>query len=127
MASNDPLAAGSRAMELKIGDSTESVSRVALIGMLDMVAVGQVETKFLAVTVARGRDVIVDLSGMTFIASLGMGMLVSAHRGLKRKGKKLVLLNPQEDVEVALTTARLQELMPFAHGVEEAEQLLVGS
>ena len=114
-------------MELKIGDSTESVSCVALIGMLDMVAVGQVETKFLAATVARGQDVIVDLSGMTFIASLGMGMLVSAHRGLKRKGKKLVLLNPQEDVEVALTTARLQELMPFAHGVEEAEQLLVGS
>jgi anti-anti-sigma regulatory factor len=53
-----------------------------------------------------------------------MGMLVSAHRGLKRKGKKLVLLNPQEDVESALLTARLQELMPFAHSEEEAQRFL---
>ncbi len=111
-------------MELTIGDSSDTVSRVALVGMLDMVAVGQIETKFNAATVARGKDVIVDLSGMTFIASLGMGMLVSAHRGLKRKGKKLVLLNPQQDVELALLTARLQELMPFAHSEEEAQQFL---
>jgi anti-anti-sigma factor len=111
-------------MELQIQDSNESVSRVALVGMLDMVAVGQIETKFNAATVARGKDAILDLSGMTFIASLGMGMLVSAHRGLKRRGKKLVLLNPQEDVESALLTARLQELMPFAHSEEEAQKFL---
>lgn len=111
-------------MELKIECSNESLSRVALVGMLDMVAVGQIETKFNAATVARGKDAIVDLSDMTFIASLGMGMLVSVHRGLKRKGKKLVLLNPQQDVESALLTARLQELMPFAHSEEEAEQFL---
>jgi stage II sporulation protein AA (anti-sigma F factor antagonist) len=111
-------------MELKIEGSNESVSRVALVGMLDMVAVGEVESKFNAATVARGKDAIVDLAGMTFIASLGMGMLVSVHRGLKRKGKKLVLLNPQEDVESALLTARLQELMPFAHSEEEAQRFL---
>ncbi len=111
-------------MELKTEGSNESLSRIALVGMLDMVAVGQIETKFNAATVARGKDTILDISGMTFIASLGMGMLVSVHRGLKRKGKKLILLNPQPDVESALLTARLQELMPFAHSDEEAQQFL---
>ncbi|HEV3417204.1 MAG TPA: STAS domain-containing protein [Pirellulales bacterium] len=114
-------------MELQIGDGAAPVSRVALVGMLDMVAVGQVETKFMAVTVARGKNTIVDLSQMAFIASLGMGMLVSAHKGLKRRGAKIVLLNPQPDVELALTTARLQEILPIAHSEQEAEQLLAAA
>ena len=114
-------------MELKIGDSTESVSRVALIGMLDMVAVGQVETKFLAATVARGQDVIVDLSGMTFIASLGMGMLISCAKSLHRHGAKMVLLRPTGIVEEALKAVGIDQVIPIAHSLEDAYRLLVST
>ncbi|HKD35258.1 MAG TPA: STAS domain-containing protein [Pirellulales bacterium] len=111
-------------MELSIGVCDGDVSRVALVGILDLVAVGQIETRLMAATVAHGRHTIVDLSGLTFIASLGMGILVTAYKGLKRKGAKLVLLNPQADVEAALVAARLAAILPIARGEAEALQYL---
>lgn len=91
--------------------------------MLDLVAVGQIETKFMAATVARGLNTVVDLSQLSFIASLGMAILVSTYKGLKRKGAKIVLLNPQPDVQSALVVARLHELMPIAQCDEEVQNL----
>ena len=111
-------------MELHTGESSDTLTRVALVGMLDMVAVGEIETKFLAAAASRGKNTIVDISQMSFIASLGMGVLVSAYKALKRKGAKMVLLNPQADVESALIAARLQEILPIAHGEDEALRLL---
>jgi anti-anti-sigma factor len=111
-------------MELQLIETSDSLTRVALVGMLDLVGVGQIETKFVAATVARGLPTIVDVSGMTFIASLGMGMLLSGLKGLQRKGAKLVLLKPQRDVANALTVARLTELLPIAENDEQAMQLL---
>jgi anti-anti-sigma factor len=111
-------------MELITTGSNDSISRIALIGMFDMVAVGEIETRFTTATSGRGKNTIIDLAGMTFIASLGMGVLVTAYKGLKRKGAKLVLLNPQPDVESALNAARLKNILPIAHSEEEAERLL---
>jgi anti-anti-sigma factor len=111
-------------MELCIGTCDNGISRVALVGMFDLVAVGQIETRLMAATVAHGKHTIVDLSGLSFIASLGMGVLVTAYKGLKRKGARLVLLNPQAEVEAALVTARLPAIIPIARGDAEAMQLL---
>ena len=114
-------------IELHSQDSSERVTRVALVGMFDVIAVGQIETKFMAATVARGRDTIVDLSLLSFIASMGMGVLVTTYKGLKRRGAKILLLNPQPDVESALRVARLQHILPIVHGEEEVERFFVAS
>jgi anti-anti-sigma factor len=111
-------------MELRIGECDGDVSRIALVGILDLIAVGQIETRLMAATVAHGRHAIIDLSELTFIASLGMGVLVTAHKGLKRKGARLVLLNPQADVEAALVAARLHGILPIVRGEAEALQYL---
>jgi anti-anti-sigma factor len=113
-------------IELQTQDGSEPVTRVALVGMLDLTGVGQIETKFMAATVARGKNTVVDLSQLSFIASMGMGVLVSAYKGLKRKGAKVVLLNPQADVESALLVARLHEILPIAHGEEEVHHFFEG-
>jgi len=111
-------------VEILLLEETDTVSRVALIGMLDTASIRHVEVKFLAATVARGKHAIVDISQMSFIASLGMGMLVGAHKGLRRKGAKLVLLNPQRDVAEALAVARLVDLLLIAFDEAEAQQHL---
>jgi anti-anti-sigma factor len=113
-------------MEFQIIEELPDRVRVALIGMLDMVGVGKIETRFLAATVARGVNTVVELSQMSFISSLGMGLLLSAARGLNRKGAKLVLLAPQQDVELALEVARLKDKLPIAHDEAELALLLAG-
>jgi anti-anti-sigma factor len=111
-------------MELHIGASTDTLTRVVLVGMFDMVAVDELESQFLAATAGRDKNTIIDLAQMPFIASLGMGVLEKAYKDLKRKGAKIVLLDPQPDVEAALRAAHLHEILPIAHGEEEALRLL---
>ena len=111
-------------MDIQVLEAGDSLSRVALAGMLDLGGVSEVETKFLAATVARGKPTIVDLKELSFISSLGMGMLLTAVKGLKRKGAKLVLLHPQPNIVMAMKAARLSELLPMTDSEEQAQQLL---
>ncbi|HKD36354.1 MAG TPA: STAS domain-containing protein [Pirellulales bacterium] len=110
-------------MEMHIGASTDTLTRISLVGMFDMVAVDEFEGRLLAATAGRGKNTIIDLAKMSFIASLGMGVLEKAYKDLKHKGAKIVLLDPQPDVETALRAAHLQEILPIAHGEEEAQRL----
>src|SRR5436305_8861365 len=98
-------------MEFQVVEHSPKMTRIALIGMLDMVGVGQIEIRFLAAAVAPGVDTVVDLSQMSFISSLGMGLLLNAAKGLQRKGAKLLLFRPQQDVELALGVARLNTML----------------
>lgn len=66
-----------------------------------------------------------DVSGVDFIASLGMGMLVRTAQALATHGKKLVLLSPTSTVEEALRAAVLHTIFPIARSREEALELLL--
>lgn len=106
-------------MELKILDAGPP-ARVALIGRLDIEGVGRVETKFVAATATQRRPVIVDLSGVTFIGSLGIGMLVGAAHALKRHGAGMVLLDPQPFIERVFDVTHMEEAVPIVHGLAAA-------
>jgi anti-anti-sigma factor len=97
---------------------------VALVGRLDITGVGAVETKFLAATETQGRSVIVDLSGVSFIGSLGIGMIVSSARALYRQGAKMVLLDPQPFVERVFEVSHMSDAVPIIHGLEEARRAI---
>ena len=73
-------------MDLKIIEQSDSLTHVALIGSLDIEGTQQVELKFNAATAAQKQATIVDISGLEFIASMGMGMLLSSAQALKREG-----------------------------------------
>jgi anti-anti-sigma factor len=111
-------------MKLESLEATESLARVALIGMLDFDGVSQVECEFTAATVDRGVPTIVDLPQLTFLASTGMQLLLSCAKALRDRGVALVLLNPTKDVELALTAAHLRRFLPVAHDEFDAQRIL---
>jgi anti-anti-sigma factor len=86
--------------------------------------VAAVEVKFLAATAARRKPAIVDLSDVTFVGSLGIGMLVGAAKALARHGISMVLLDPQEFVERTLTVAKVPDVIPIARGIDEAREIV---
>lgn len=108
-------------MELKVIESSEKLTYVALVGRLDLAGVQAVELKFNAQIASRKVSGIVDLSGVTFIASLGMRMLLTAAKTIKANGGKLVVVKPQPLVEEALKAAGLDALMLITASVEEAK------
>jgi anti-anti-sigma factor len=67
-------------------------------------------------------DIILDLSELEFIDSVGLGVLVTTAKGLRGRGK-LILENPQHTVARAIELAGLMEISNLT--VREVEPLPV--
>src|SRR5689334_12580286 len=78
------------AMEMQYSD-IGLVRRVVFVGRLDTAGVDRVETRFGAAVVAAGKNTVVDLSQVSFLASLGIRMLITTARSLSRKRAKLAM------------------------------------
>jgi len=111
-------------VELSIIQSDDTLTHVALSGRLDAVGVQQVGIRFQGLTASRGKPTIIDLSRVDFIASLGLGMLLSCARSLHGRGARAVIVNPQPMVKKALETAHMDSVIPVFPTVQEAEAAL---
>ena len=100
-------------MRLNVIRSETSLTHLALIGRLDVQGVGEIQLEFLHQTTSLPKRTIVDLSAVTYIASLGISMLVSAAKELERHGAGMVLLNPAPLVRKALETTSLEHVIPI--------------
>jgi anti-anti-sigma factor len=111
-------------IDMRIVDRSDNISQVELAGKLDISGVHAVDVKFHGATAARSRPAIVDLGGLEFIASLGVGMLLGCAKSLMRKGHSMVLVNPTGIVEKVLRTVGVYDSLPVAASVDEAVEQL---
>jgi anti-anti-sigma factor len=114
-------------MEIQIDASNPDLRHVRLTGRLDSAGVGRVDTRFLAATAGSGRDSIADLTGVAFIASLGIRLLVEAARTLKSKGRRLVLVVADGLVRDTLRDGGIDQLIPTVATDAEARALLTAA
>jgi anti-sigma B factor antagonist len=111
---------GADRMELEFEDLDDGVRRINLRGRMDMEGTSEIDLKFTSLAASRQGWIIVDLSGVDFMSSLGLGTLVrSAAAQVLRKGK-LVLLSPQSNVERVLETTRVNEVVSVFHDFDAA-------
>jgi len=101
-----------------------NAARVALVGRLDTSGVDRIETRFTASVVPLGRNTAVDLSGVTFVSSMGLRMLIGTARSLNLKKAKLVLFGAQPLVKESLDHASLGEVIPIVADETQALALL---
>jgi anti-anti-sigma factor len=111
-------------MQFKISDDAGTTAKIGLVGKLD-IAGAEVIALPLATLAGGKKGVIVDLSGVTFLASIGIRHLVSATKTLSRKGGKLVLVGPTDAVQDVLVTSGVTEIMPIV-ATEKAAYELIG-
>jgi anti-anti-sigma factor len=107
--------------EIRVDDQ---ITHLALTGRLDVAGMHAVDIKFHGYTAARRKPTLVDLSGLEFISSLGMGMLISCAKSLSRYKARLVLLNPTPQVNEALRAVGTDQVIPIVTSVDEAMRVL---
>lgn len=61
-------------------------------------------------------SVVLELSGVTFIDSAGIGLVVGAHRRLREKGGSLVVSSPSRQVACVLDATGLWSTLSIAPG-----------
>ena len=113
-------------MELEIKNQSEQITHLALRGRLDTAGVGEVELRFTAHTVPRAKPLLLDMSEVTFLASLGLRMLLTVAKALDRRGVKMVLLSPQPAVRKVLSLSGFDQLIPVRDDEGTAMAFLAG-
>lgn len=89
---------------------------------MDVMGTMQIDVQFSAVAAAN-RAVVVDLSEVEFLASMGLRTLIMGAKSMKSKKGQMVLCRPTALVEEVLVTSGTTTLIPLTHDLAEAETL----
>jgi anti-anti-sigma factor len=107
-------------MEIETSISENGIKQIHLIGRLDMKGALLIDTQFTALAATKAGGVLVNMSDVEFIASIGMRLLLSNAKALANRGGRMVLCQPQALVKEALQTAGIDTLIPMYETSEEA-------
>jgi len=110
-------------MEISVRQFGELGTKVVLVGKLDISGAEKIDVPLATVAGSRG-NIVVDMAGVDFIASIGIRHLVMAAKTVARKSGMLVLLDPNPTVTEVLFTSGLQDLLPIVRSEDEARAML---
>jgi len=114
-------------MELQTEQLADGINKLALAGRMDGPGVQEIDLRFTALTAAQKALIVVDLSLVSFLASIGIRTLVISAKALRRRGGHMALLSPQPQVADVLRTAGIESVIPTYHDLEMAVGALKSS
>lgn len=101
-------------VSLKHEDLSEDLRRIWLGGRLDMIGVGEIELRFTTLAAIRPVGVLVDLTGVSFLASVGLRCIIQSAKALDRKGGRMALLVGENAlVRGTLETVDIAAIIPM--------------
>jgi len=112
-------------MELQYSELENGIRLIKLLGRLDIIGAGQIETKFAGYCVGDKAHVIVDLSEVNFLASIGIRLITLTAKSLASRGGKMILLKPMPEVHNVLEITGIPSMVPVYSYLESAETILM--
>ena len=109
-------------MEINVISEDEQITDIALSGRLDIAGMHEIELKFIAHTASRGKPVLIDMEGVDFISSIGLRMILSSAKTLKKRDSIMLLYNLQPLVREIFSHAGLESLL--AHSDSKADVII---
>jgi anti-anti-sigma factor len=104
---------------IEIEEIPGGLTKLALIGRIDFAGAQTIEEPMRA-HAAQGHAVVVDLSRVDFIASMGLRILITFAKTIRAKGGRVALLGPRRNVADVIRVSGVDELIPIFAGEEEA-------
>jgi anti-anti-sigma factor len=111
---------GGISMKIQISELEHGLRLITLNGQLDGNGVYAVEVDFIRNCVEGGHHVLVDISKVSYISSIGMPMLIHTAKLVRERGGKLALLNPQHRVEEVLDMVGISHIIPIFYDLKAA-------
>jgi len=112
-------------MELQYSDLENDIRLIKLTGRLDIVGAGEIETKFAGYCAGENPRVVVDLSDVEYLASIGIRLFTITAKSIASRGGRMVLLRPIPEVKHILEVTGIPAIIPVLDGFESAETLLL--
>jgi anti-anti-sigma factor len=103
----------------------DHILKITLDGRLDVEGTQAIDMKFTALTATKKAAVLVDMTNVSFLASIGMRTLLSCAKASSNRGGKMVLVNPQPMVREVLDRSGVATLIPVVDDIEAGRAMLV--
>jgi anti-anti-sigma factor len=107
-------------MEMRYSELDNGIRLITLIGTLDMQGTFSVEVQFARHCAGENVRVLVDLSGVTYLSSIGIPMLINTARSVSSEGGKMGLVGPIYDVHRVLEITGVTLIIPIYHDFDTA-------
>lgn len=108
-------------MEYSIIRFDNEIAHIALSGKLNHEGAQAIEAQLIPAVATLQTNIIVDISEVTYLTSLGIKLLMNVAKILNERDLKLALLKPQPLSEDALMLVKLDQVFLIGH--DEAEML----
>lgn len=99
-------------MRLEKAELANDILKVTLIGSLDIAGAGEIDMPFSIISGSRNK-VILDMSKVTFLASIGIRVLVKAARTIGSKGGRFVVFGATEEARKILRSTGIDTIIPI--------------
>ncbi len=113
-------------VDMTVSELAGRANCVRLSGRLDAAGADQIGVRFSAVVASAGRPALIDLADVSFIASLGIRLLISTARSMASKGQPMVLFGANDLVRGVLDDVALDQIIPVVGTEAEAVATLAG-
>jgi anti-sigma B factor antagonist len=112
-------------MEIQYSELENNIRVLKLIGSLDILGVGEIETKFTGYCAGESPRVLVDLSEVEYLASMGIRLFTMNAKSIASRKGRMVLLRPTPEVRDVLEVTGIPSIIPVYEGFESAEVVLL--
>ncbi len=102
-------------------EEREGLVQVSLRGELDLSTADKVEDELRRVEEGGDNLLVLDLSGLTFLDSTGLRVMVTADQRARKAGRRLALVKGPETVHRVFTITKLDERLQMVNDVQELE------
>jgi anti-anti-sigma factor len=100
-------------MKIQVSELEHGLHLVTLNGILDSHGVYGVEVDFVRYCVEGRYNVLVDISMVSYISSIGIPMLIHTAKLVRARGGKIALLKPQHNVADVLELVGVPRIIPI--------------
>jgi anti-anti-sigma factor len=113
-------------MSISFEDVAADLRRIVISGRLDMPGTDSVASQLSELTAAPKKAVVVDLSRVRYLASIGIRALISSAKEVQKRGGKMALaVNKASTVMMSLEATGVDELIPVFDNIDDAEKAVL--
>jgi anti-anti-sigma factor len=106
-------------VDLQVEHLPDNIDRAVAIGRWDVAGAAAIELR-LSVLGGSGRSVVLDLTQVSFLSSMGLRSIVMTAKAVALRHAKMVLLAPEAHVRSVLEMAAIDTLVPIHHDIAAA-------
>ena len=108
-------------MDIQYTELQNNIRLLKLNGKLDISGVGAIETRFAGYCAGESPRVLVDLTNVSFLSSMGVRLLTLTAKSIASRGGRMLPLGPTADVRRVLEVTGIPAVIPVHDAIESAE------